>query len=113
MVEIIAKCFKIKSSVQKLRLVVNLIKGKKVLFALDFLNNSSKKSSFLIKKLLHSVIANAEHNNNINNLSDLIIKNIFVDQGPTSKRMMPRAKGRADRILKRTSKITIIVSNVL
>lgn len=112
MVEIIAKSFKIKSSVQKLRLVVKLIKGKKVLFALDFLNNSSKKASFLIKKLLHSVIANAEHNNNVN-FSDLIIKNIFIDKGPTSKRMMPRAKGRADRILKRTSKITIIVSNFL
>lgn len=105
-----AKFVQIKSSPQKLRLLVNLIRGKKVSSAINILSFNKKKGSVLIKKLLDSVIANAEHNNG-HEYEKLFIKSIFVDAGPTMKRMMPRAKGRADRILKRTSNITVIVSN--
>ncbi|XBC38120.1 MAG: 50S ribosomal protein L22 [Buchnera aphidicola (Floraphis choui)] len=101
-----------RSSAQKIRLVADLIRGQKVSDALNILIYSNKKASILIKKVLQSAIANAEHNNGID-ANDLIIKKIFIDEGPTMKRMMPRAKGRSDRILKRTSHITIVVSDHL
>ncbi|AAZ40837.1 50S ribosomal subunit protein L22 [Candidatus Blochmanniella pennsylvanica str. BPEN] len=106
----ISRCRYIRSSAQKLRLVVNTIRGKKVSQALDILKYTNKKSAELVKKTLESAIANAEHNDNsdINNLK--IIK-IFVDSGPIIKRIMPRAKGRSDKIMKRTSHLTIVVSN--
>ncbi|BAP58370.1 50S ribosomal protein L22 [Candidatus Tachikawaea gelatinosa] len=107
--ETIAKHFCSNSSAQKNRLVANLIRGKKVSQALNILQFTSKKSAFLIKKVLNSAIANAEHNNGLD-IDDLIVKKIFIDQGPTVKRIMPRAKGRADRITKRSSHITIVVS---
>ncbi|WP_343190260.1 50S ribosomal protein L22 [Buchnera aphidicola (Mollitrichosiphum nigrofasciatum)] len=110
MTETIAKYIKAPSSPQKLRLVVNLIRGKKVSYALNMLCFSKKKAACLIKKLLHSAIANAEHNHG-SDFNKLIISKIFVNEGPTIKRMMPRAKGRADRILKRTSHVTIIVAH--
>ncbi|URJ29247.1 50S ribosomal protein L22 [Blochmannia endosymbiont of Camponotus modoc] len=108
--ETIARCRYIRSSAQKLRLVVNTVRGKKVSQALDILKYTNKKSAKLVKKTLESAIANAEHNDSsdINNLK--IIK-IFVDNGPIIKRIMPRAKGRSDKIMKRTSHLTIVVSN--
>ncbi|URJ24625.1 50S ribosomal protein L22 [Candidatus Blochmanniella camponoti] len=108
--ETIARCRYIRSSAQKLRLVVNTVRGKKVSQALDILKYTNKKSAELVKKTLESAIANAEHNDSsdINNLK--IIK-IFVDNGPIIKRIMPRAKGRSDKIMKRTSHLTIVVSN--
>ncbi|PPI88549.1 50S ribosomal protein L22 [Candidatus Pantoea edessiphila] len=108
--ESIAKYRRAHSSAQKLRLVVNLIRGKKVSEALNVLVYSNKKAALLVKKVLESAIANAE-NNNGSDIDDLRIKKISVDEGPTMKRMMLRAKGRSDRIVKRTSHITVVVSN--
>ncbi|BBI01396.1 50S ribosomal protein L22 [Buchnera aphidicola (Nipponaphis monzeni)] len=108
--ESFAQYKKARSSAQKVRLVANLIRGKKISVAQDILNFSNKKASMLIKKVLDSAISNAEHNKNMD-LSTLKITKIFVDEGPSMKRTMPRAKGRADRILKRSSHITVIVSD--
>ncbi|MGP1931784.1 MAG: 50S ribosomal protein L22 [Arsenophonus sp.] len=99
-----------RSSAQKIRLIVDLIRGKKVLQALEILNYTNKKATKLVKKVLESAIANAEHNDG-SDIDNLKIKKIFVNEGSTMKRVMPRAKGRADRILKRTSHITIVVSS--
>lgn len=101
-----------RSSAQKVRLIANLIRGKKVPQALNILTFSKKKSASLVRKVLESAVANAEHNNGVD-IDKLVIKKIFVNEGTTMKRMMPRAKGRADRIFKRTSHITIIVSDRL
>lgn len=98
-----------RSSAQKIRLVANLIRGNDVSKALEILNFSKKKSANLIKKVLQSAIANAEHNDGMN-IKNLKIKKIYVNVGPSMKRVMPRAKGRSDRILKRTSHITIALS---
>lgn len=106
---VIAKYKQVRSSAQKIRLVSKIICGKGILDALKILSGIQKKSSILIKKVLKSAIANADHNYNINK-DKLKISKIIVDSGPTMKRMFPRAKGRADRILKRTSHITIILS---
>ena len=108
--EVLAQYRQARSSAQKIRLVANLIRGKKVQKALEILIYSNKKASNLVKKVLESAIANAEHNEGAD-IDSLIIKKIFVNEGPTMKRMMPRAKGRADRILKRTSHITVVVSD--
>ncbi|CAL4043935.1 50S ribosomal protein L22 [Buchnera aphidicola] len=108
--EVLAQYRQARSSAQKIRLVVDLIRGKRVQKALEILMYSNKKASNLVKKVLESAISNAEHNDGAD-IDDLIIKKIFVNEGPTMKRMMPRAKGRADRILKRTSHITIVVSD--
>ncbi|CAL4323820.1 50S ribosomal protein L22 [Buchnera aphidicola] len=108
--EIIAKYKKAKSSAQKIRLIVDLIRGKNVTEVMNILTYHKKKSAFLVKKVLQSAIANAENNYGIE-IQELFIKKIFVDDGITMKRTMPRAKGRSDRILKRTSHITVIVSN--
>ncbi|XBC39678.1 MAG: 50S ribosomal protein L22 [Buchnera aphidicola (Chaetogeoica yunlongensis)] len=108
--EAVAKHYKARSSAQKLRLIANLIRGKQVERALNILIFVNKKSALLVKKVLESAIANAEHNNG-SDIDNLIIKRILIDVGPTMKRMMPRAKGRSDRILKRTSHITVVVSD--
>lgn len=108
--ESLAQYRKADSSAQKVRLVANLIRGKKVLNALNILRFNNKKSALLVRKVLHSAIANAEHNKGLD-VDTLFITKITVDEGPIMKRTMPRAKGRADRILKRSSHITIVVSN--
>ncbi|WP_343183989.1 50S ribosomal protein L22 [Buchnera aphidicola (Ceratovacuna keduensis)] len=100
---------KANSSSQKIRLVSNLILGKNVSLAIEILKFNRKKASNLIIKVLYSAIANAEHNYGLD-VDKLKIVRINVDNGPVMKRMMPRAKGRADRILKRTSHIKIVVS---
>ena len=97
-------------SPQKARLVADQIRGKSVDQALETLTFSNKKSAELIKKVLESAIANAEHNEGAD-IDDLRVAKIFVDEGPTMKRIMPRAKGRADRILKRSSHITVVVAD--
>ena len=106
----IAKHRHARSSAQKVRLVADLIRGKKVSQALDILTYTNKKAAVLVKKVLESAIANAEHNDGAD-IDDLKVTKIFVDEGPSMKRIMPRAKGRADRILKRTSHITVVVSD--
>ncbi|CAL4043759.1 50S ribosomal protein L22 [Buchnera aphidicola (Tetraneura ulmi)] len=101
---------KANSSAQKLRLVANLVRGKKVSTALSLLTFIKKKSALLLKQVIESAVANSEHNDSLD-IDDLKIIKILIDEGPTVKRMIPRAKGRADRILKRTSHITVVVSN--
>ncbi|MCG3729534.1 50S ribosomal protein L22 [Vibrio cincinnatiensis] len=97
-------------SPQKARLVADQIRGKSVDQALELLTFSNKKAADLIKKVLESAIANAEHNEGAD-IDDLCVAKIFVDEGPIMKRIMPRAKGRADRILKRSSHITVVVAD--
>ena len=97
-------------SPQKGRLVADQIRGLPVGKALEILTFSPKKGAELIKKVLESAIANAEHNNGAD-VDELSVKTVFVDQGPTMKHISPRAKGRANRILKRTSHITVAVGD--
>ena len=82
-------------SAQKCRLVANAIRGLKVEKALEFLQFNNKKASSLILKVLESAVANAE-NNNSQDIDDLMVKNILIDEGPTGKRHMPRARGRVN-----------------
>ena len=96
-------------SAQKGRLVVDSIRGKNVAEALDILSFSTTKGADLVKKVLESAIANAEHNNGAD-VDELRVTTAFVDEGMTMKRIRPRAKGRADRIFKRTCHITVKVS---
>jgi large subunit ribosomal protein L22 len=98
------------TSAQKARLVANQIRGKGVEEALDILNFSNKKAAPIIKKVLESAIANAEHNEGAD-VDELKVSTIFVDEAVTLKRIKPRAKGRADRILKRTCHITVKVAD--
>ncbi len=98
----------IRISPRKVRQVINLIKGKDVQEALTILKFTPKRSAKYIAKVLRSAVANAEHNNEMDP-DNLYVANAYVDQGPTLKRFMPRAMGRADMIRKRTSHITVIV----
>ena len=97
-------------SAQNARLVADQIRGKGVEEALLVLNYSPKKGAEIIKKVLNSAIANAEHNEGAD-VDELKVSTICVDEGMTMKRIMPRAKGRADRILKRSCHITITVAD--
>ena len=97
-------------SAQKARLVADQIRGKAVEEALLVLAYSPKKGAAIIKKVLNSAIANAEHNEGAD-VDELKVSTIMVDEGMTMKRIMPRAKGRADRILKRSCHITITVAD--
>ena len=97
-------------SAQKARLVANVVRGLKVDKAIEFLTFNNKKASRMILKVLESAVANAE-NNNSHDIDDLMVKNILVDEGPTQKRHMPRARRRVNEILKRSSHITVIVSD--
>lgn len=96
-------------SAQKARLVADTIRGKNVGDALNILSFSNKKGADIIKKVLESAIANAEHNDGAD-VDELKVSTVFVDEGMTMKRILPRAKGRADRIMKRTCHITVKVS---
>lgn len=98
----------VRISPRKVRQVVNLIRGKKISDAfaiLNFIPNGSRED---VLKVLKSAVANAGHNYDMN-VDDLVITEIYVDQGPTIKRIKPRAMGRADQIRKRTSHITVVV----
>ncbi len=94
---------------QKMRLVADQIRGLPVDRALNILAFSNKKAAAVIKKVLESAIANAENNDGAD-IDDLQVKSINIDQGPVMKRLRARARGRADRLLKRTSHITVTVS---
>lgn len=96
-------------SAQKGRLVADQVRGLPVDKALDLLNFSPKKAASLIKKVLESAIANAENNEGLD-VDDLKVSTVYIDEGPTQKRMHARAKGRGSRILKRTSHITVKVA---
>ncbi len=97
-------------SPQKARLVVDQVRGKPVSAALDILNFSNQKASGFVRKVLESAIANAENNEGAD-IDELKISEVFVNEGMTMKRIKPRAKGRADRILKRSSHITVTVTD--
>jgi large subunit ribosomal protein L22 len=97
-------------SAQKARLVADQVRGKSVEDALNLLTFSTKKGADIIKKVLNSAIANAEHNEGAD-IDELKVSTIFVDEGMTMKRIKPRAKGRADRIFKRTCHITVKVAD--
>ena len=98
-------------SAQKARLVADLIRGKDVAQALNILTFSPKKGAELIKKVLESAIANAEHNNGAD-IDELKVVTIFVDKGPSLKRFQARAKGRGNRIEKQTCHINVTVGKL-
>ena len=98
----------IRVSPQKLNLLAALIRGKKVDRALAELEFSRKRSAETVKKTLESAIANAENNYDMNS-DALFVSAAFVDQGPTMKRIHPRSRGQAFKILKRSSHVTVVV----
>ncbi len=108
--EVLAKHRYARISPQKARLVVDQIRGQSVEQALTILTFSNKKAAGLVQKVLESAIANAEHNEGAD-IDELTVSKAFVDEGPTMKRIQARAKGRANRILKRSSHITVTVSD--
>ena len=108
--ETTAKLNGVRISPQKVRLVADQVRNLPVDQALEILTFSPKKGADLIKKVVNSAIANAEHNNGAD-IDELKIKQIFVNQGSTYKRFRARAKGRANHILKRTSHISVTVAD--
>jgi len=109
--EISAKLNNAPLSAQKARLVGDQIRGLPVDKALNILKFSSKKAAFIVKKILESAIANAEHNEGAD-IDDLKVSTVYINEGVTLKRFKARAKGRANHILKRTCHITIKVAAV-
>lgn len=96
---------------RKARLVLDLIRGKEVGEAIAILKLTNKRTSPVVEKLVHSAVANAEHNYDMD-VENLFISEAYADEGPTLKRFRPRAQGRATKINKHTSHITIVVSEV-
>lgn len=96
-------------SPQKVRRIVGAVKGKPVEAGLNQLKFMPQKASGIVEKILRSAVANADQHGQID-IDALMIKNIIVNEGPTLKRFRARARGRASRILKRTSHITVIVA---
>ena len=108
--QVSATAKRLRISPQKARLVVDQVRGKPVSDALDILNFSNRKAAELVRKVLESAIANAENNEGAD-IDELSVSEVFVNEGVTMKRIRARAKGRADRIFKRTSHITVTVSD--
>jgi len=100
-------------SARKARLVADLVRGKDVSQAIEMLTFADKKSAPMIKKLVESAVANAEQAANRSadslDIDDLFVKSITVDAGPSLRRFRPRAQGRATKVLKKTSHITVIL----
>lgn len=94
---------------RKLRIVMNLIRGKNVSDAFAILKFTPKVGSEVVEKVLRSAVANAEHNNDMN-VDNLIVSSCYVNQGPTLKRIHPRSRGQAFKILKHSSHVTVCVS---
>jgi len=95
-------------SPQKMRLIMDEVRGKKVDEAIRLLSFSPKRGARVLRKLINSAVANAEANKEID-VDTLYVKRIYADQGPIMKRFQPRAMGRASRIRKRTSHLTVIL----
>ena len=110
MMQVSATAKRLRLSPQKARLVVDQVRGKQVAEALDILSFSTRKGADIVRKVVESAIANAE-NNEAADVDQLVISEIFVNEGFTMKRIRPRAKGRADRIFKRTCHVTVTVSD--
>lgn len=94
---------------RKLRIVIDIIRGKSVGEALAILKHTPKVGSEVIEKVLQSAVANAEHNFDMN-VDKLVVSSAYVDQGPTMKRIHPRSRGQAFKILKRSSHVTVAVA---
>ena len=101
---------KLPLSPQKARLVVDQIRGKSVDDALNTLSFGTQKGARLVRKVLESAIHNAEHNEGAD-IDELVIAEIYVNAGATMKRIRPRARGRADRILKRSCHVTVTLTD--
>lgn len=99
----------VRVSPRKARLVVDQVRGKDIARAREILRFSERAISEVVEKVLNSAVANAENNHHMRS-DNLVVKAAFVDEGPTLKRIRPRAKGSASRIRKRTSHITVIVA---
>ena len=106
--EIVARARMIRISPRKVRLIVDLIKQKNINDASGLLTYMPQKASAILKKLLDSAVANAKQKKYVD-IDNLYVKNVMVDGGPTMKRFMPRAMGRATKIRKRTSHITMVL----
>jgi large subunit ribosomal protein L22 len=108
-----AKLRTVRVSARKARLVADLIRGREVGEVLEILQFTRKKTAPLLKGLVESAVANAEFKAERDggkvDIDNLVIKKVFVDEGPTLRRFRPRARGMATKILKRTSHITVIV----
>jgi large subunit ribosomal protein L22 len=108
--QVSANLLGVRLSAQKGRLVADLIRGKRVDQALDILTFTPKKGATIIKKVLESAIANAEHNNGAD-IDELKVAKIFVEKGPVLKRFTARAKGRGNRIIKPTCHVFLTVGD--
>ncbi len=100
----------VRLSPQKARLVANQIRGLRVEAALNLLNFSAKRSARLLRGVLESAVANAEHNDGAD-IDELHVREVLIDEGPRHKRLSARARGRANRVVKRTSHITFTVAD--
>ena len=107
--EAVAKVTHVRIAPRKVRVVIDLIRGKSVGEAIGILRNTPKAASPVVEKLLKSAIANAENNNGMS-AENLYVEECYADQGPIMKRVKPRAQGRAYRIEKRMSHITIVLN---
>ncbi len=106
-----AKLRHARTAPRKARLVADMIRGKNVNEAMNILTFTEKKAARMFQKLLKSAISNAEENHKVVDVDDLVVKKVFVNAGVAWKRQMPRARGMATMILKRTSHITIILND--
>jgi len=104
-----ARATAVRIAPRKVRLVVDIVRGKSVSQALNILTFTRKKAALPVQKLLKSAVANAAENHGVSDVDNLVIDRITVDEGPALKRFMPRARGRATPIRKRTSHIQIIL----
>ncbi|BBO85547.1 50S ribosomal protein L22 [Desulfosarcina ovata subsp. sediminis] len=102
----------VRISPQKVRMIADAIKGKPAEDAINALKFMPQKSAGIVEKIMRSAVANADQNTSID-VDELIVSNLFVDQGPSLKRFKARARGRGARILKRTSHITVVLSEGL
>ncbi len=109
--EVSAKLKFVRLSPQKARLVADQIRGLPVERAVELLTFSNKKAAGVVKKVLESAIANAEHNEGAD-IDELHVQRVLIDQGPTYKRFKARARGRVNHIMKRMSHITLTVSDI-
>ena len=109
MMETLAKAKYVRIAPRKVRLVMDMVRGKSVTEAIHILGLVRKAASPAIAKVIRSAVANAEHNEEMD-VDNLVIKSAYVDEGPTMRRFMPRAMGRATIIRKRTSHITVVVA---
>ena len=106
-----AKLRNVRVTPQKARLVANLVRGRDVPEAIEILSFTNKKTAPILKKLIESAVANAEQGNDSFDPDEACIETVFVDAGPKLRRWRPRAQGRATRIEKKTSHITVILAN--